>query len=755
MCANCGLPSLVHDVSTAQDAWSNASSKPVFTNDQVIKQLITLSRWTTQTITFAFPTSGEWVSTYFDISGFSPFNSAQQTAARQTIKLWDDLIAPNFVETSNAQQANIKYSNTTGDFYAFATYPGDFPSHGNVWMNSDENSLINPTSGQLGYMVFLHETGHAIGLRHPGNYDASIGATTYENDAIYRQDSHQYSVMSYFNASETGSDWVASDGIEYYAQTPMLHDILAIQAMYGASTTTRTGNTTYGFNSSADVSVFNFAFNRHPIVTIYDSSGIDTLDLSGWNTSCSINLTPGSFSSADQMTNNIAIAFSCIIENARGGGGSDSIIGNEGDNLVEGLGGSDTLSGGLGSDSLIGGSGWDTAVYGVASTAAAWSLNADGTWTINAGVEGSDRLNGIEVLRFSDKTVSLKPGGPGTKFFSPTSAPLVVANFTPGAGGWTSQEIFPRNIGDVNGDGHGDILGSGYAGVWVALGSAGGSFAKPELRLSNLGQVQGWTSQDAFARTVADVNGDGNDDLVGFGIAGTWVALANGLGGFDPARLAVRNFGQQQGWISDDQFARRLGDVNGDGYDDIVGFGIKGVLVSLADGQGGFAAPVYTLDNFVQGKGWTSDDRYHRDLGDVNGDGRADIVGFGEKGTWVALADGAGSFTNPFFALANFGRSQGWTSQDVFKRELADVNGDGVSDIVGFGNAGTYVALADGAGGFGPASFDTSLFGLTDGWSSNKTFHRAVADMNKDGYADIVGFGQAGVLLATSEPKFG
>jgi hypothetical protein len=747
----------------------NSLSKPVFTNEQVIKQLDSSRRWASQTITFSFPTSTTgWASSLVESGGFSPFNTDQKIAALASIRLWDDLISPNFVETTNAQQANIKYSNTKGNFYARAYYPSSSPGGGSVWMNSSRNfgtdNLIKPQIGQYGFMTFLHETGHAIGLNHPGAYDASLGTFTYEKDAVYRQDSLQYSIMSYFDASNTGSDWIASDGNRYYAQTPMLYDILAIQAMYGASLTTRIENTIYGFNCSADNFVFNFVVNIHPIVTIYDSAGIDSIDLSGWNSTSFINLTPGSFSSANQMTNNIAVAFSCIIENARGGGGSDSILGNGTNNLVEGLGGSDTINGGFGSDtviagfgndSLIGGSGWDVAVYGISSTGASWSLNTDGTWTVNAGSEGVDRLNGIEVLRFDDKTVSLRPGGPGTKFFSPTSAPLVVANFTPGAGGWSSQDVFPRNIGDVNGDGYGDIIGAGFAGVWVALGSAGRSFATPVLKLANFGQAQGWASQDAFARTVADVNGDGRDDLIGFGNAGTWVALADGLGGFNSAQLVLRDFGQQQGWTSDDRFSRRLGDINGDGSDDIVGFGNSGVLVSLADGKGGFANSVLTLRNFVQGQGWTSDDRYHRDLGDVNGDGFTDIVGFGENGTWVALADGIGSFTDPVFALANFGRSQGWTSQDVFTRELADVNGDGLSDIVGFGNAGTYVALADGAGGFGPASFDTSLFGLMDGWSSNKTFHRAVADMNKDGYADIVGFGQAGVYLATSEPKFG
>jgi hypothetical protein len=54
-----------------------------------------------------------------------------------------------------------------------------------------------------------------------------------------------------------------------------------------------------------------------------------------------------------------------------------------------------------------------------------------------------------------------------------------------------------------------------------------------------------------------------------------------------------------------------------------------------------------------------------------------------------------GSFQAPSFELAAFGPAAGgWTSDDLYPRELADVNGDGRADIVGFGNAGVYVALA-------------------------------------------------------------
>ncbi len=217
----------------------------------------------------------------------------------------------------------------------------------------------DPQSRQWGGLTYIHELGHALGLDHPGNYNG--GSPTYAGNALYAQDTIQYTVMSYFDANNTGADWIASDGRSYYAQTPMLHDVLAIQQRYGADMTTRTGDTVYGFNSNTDrPQIFDFTVNKHPILTIWDAGGTDWLDLSGFSTASRIDLTPGTFSDCDGMTKNIAIAYNCFIENAAGGSGNDSITGNDLNNTLRGNAGNDVLTGGAGADILIGGDGDDT-----------------------------------------------------------------------------------------------------------------------------------------------------------------------------------------------------------------------------------------------------------------------------------------------------------------------------------------------------------------------------------------------------------
>jgi len=328
--------------------------------------------------------------------------------------------------------------------------------------------------------------------------------------------------------------------------------------------------------------------------------------------------------------------------------------------------------------------------------------------------------------------------------------PPLISNYNV-ANGWLSQDQAPRHVADVNGDGLADVVGFGFSGVLVSFGIAGGGFSTTRVVVSNFGQTAGWLSDNQFRRELADVNNDGRSDIVGFGVAGTLVSLARADGSFDNPTLGIANFGTNQGWTSQNTFARTVGDVNGDGKADIIGFGQAGTLVALGNGDGSFQAPISGIANFGVMQGWTSDSVFHRVVADVNGDLFDDIIGFGQAGTLVALANGDGTFQAPIFGVGNFGVAQGWTGQDRFTRLAGDVNEDGFADIVGFGSAGTFLAFGNRSGGFSEAVFDIANFSPAQGWTSNNQFHRTLADLNNDGLTDIVGFGVAGVLAAYNQ----
>ena len=141
-------------------------------------------------------------------------------------------------------------------------------------------------------------------------------------------------------------------------------DIYAVASMYGAATSTRTGDTVYGFNSNAGA-VFNFGtYSPAPALTIYDSGGNDTLDCSGYSAAQTIDLHAGAFSSVGGLVNNIGIALNAVIEKAIGGSGNDTLIANDTGCTLSGGGGNDTLIGGAGNDRLIGGTGVDNLTGG-------------------------------------------------------------------------------------------------------------------------------------------------------------------------------------------------------------------------------------------------------------------------------------------------------------------------------------------------------------------------------------------------------
>jgi Ca2+-binding RTX toxin-like protein len=112
---------------------------------------------------------------------------------------------------------------------------------------------------------------------------------------------------------------------------------------------------------------------------------------------------------------------------------------------------------------------------------------------------------------------------------------------------------------------------------------------------------------------------------------------------FDPKlrQLGSSEFGHWEGWASNTNTPRHLADVNGDGHLDLVGFG-NGVRVALGDGTGNFAKARTVSQDFGHWSGWNSNETVMRVLGDVNGDGAADIVGFG-KGVWVSFSLGSAS----------------------------------------------------------------------------------------------------------------
>jgi hypothetical protein len=350
-----------------------------------------------------------------------------------------------------------------------------------------------------------------------------------------------------------------------------------------------------------------------------------------------------------------------------------------------------------------------------------------------------------DIVAFGDAGVyTALSNGDGT--FAPVR--YVIADFGYEANGWRVEK-HPRTLADLRGNGRADIVGFADAGVFVALSNGDGTFGlphgQPAFVLADFGYEAGGWRVEKHPRFLVDITGTHGADIVGFGDAGVYTALSNGDGTFGQPRFVLADFGYEAGGWRIEQHPRLLADLRGIGRADIIGFADAGVFTALSNGDGTFGEPRFVIPDFgLEAGGWQVD-KHPRLLADLTGTGRSDIVAFGDAGVYTALSNGDGTFQEPRFVLPDFGFVTGEWRVDRHPRFLADVTGDGRADIVGFGDAGVWVALGNGDGTFQNPQFVVPDFGyVAGGWRVDR-HPRFLADLTGDRRADIVAFGDAGV----------
>ncbi|WP_409433211.1 M10 family metallopeptidase C-terminal domain-containing protein [Litorimonas sp. RW-G-Af-16] len=453
----------------------------------------------------------------YDVSGIT---AGAQNLAILAMQAWADVSGLTFTAVTAGQTADITFNedrtsddestpdiDESGNAQAFAS--SAFNSNGeitSVTVTVSDNWDTSYDLNSYRYQTYLHEVGHALGLGHGGPYN---GNASYATNRAYNQDAWNYTVMSYFDQGE------ASNGTPRLVLGPQMVDIIAIQNLYGTNPNgTFSGDTVYGFNSNAG-GVFDFENTffangiRPPSLAIFDSNGIDTLDMSGFSANQTINLNQETFSSVgdntntsiptDALVNNLSVARGADIENAIGGSGNDTLLGNGLNNTLTGNGGNDTINGGGGDD---------TAVYSGLQSQYTVTDNGDGTLTVQ-GSEGTDTLSGIEFLKFSDVTVAA-----GT-----TSGPV----FTEGddeENGTEGDDVLNGLGGDdeIDGLGGNDTITGGLGDDYLNGGSGVNT-----LTLNEGEDVVEVTLTDNGTNIVTDYD-HWNDEIIFEGVAGLTAA---------------------------------------------------------------------------------------------------------------------------------------------------------------------------------------------------------------------------------------
>ena len=331
-----------------------------------------------------------------DAFGYTPFNDDQQSFTRSVFAYLGSVLGIDFDETASYNRANVITLANNQQFSSagYASYPSDDAQGSDLFLDVGTQGNLDPKNGEFAALTLIHELGHALGLKHPFDYEDASNEVA---NPPYLQDDEEntnWTVMSYNSSPE-----------DYRAELKEL-DIAALQYLYGPDPDARAGNNVYSLAESGP----NF---------IWDGNGIDTLDASASSQQATLFLEPGHWgffgaARALQITANgqVTVNFGTIIENLEGTSYADQLHGNAAGNIIKGHDGDDSLTGNGGDDNLNGGDGLDKANYsGILSQYEIINTSSILSVADTQGDEGTDTLSDIERLQFDDRGLAFDIDG--------------------------------------------------------------------------------------------------------------------------------------------------------------------------------------------------------------------------------------------------------------------------------------------------------------------------------------------------------
>jgi hypothetical protein len=257
-----------------------------------------------------------------------------------------------------------------------------------------------------------------------------------------------------------------------------------------------------------------------------------------------------------------------------------------------------------------------------------------------------------------------------------------------------------------------------------------------------LGQAVTSPLHNPIDAVAASVDGDAYSDILGITPAGVMNVYTNTRASEGIPYSTGRFIGE--GW---NMFSRAVtADIDGDGYLDILGVKPDGTMWLYPNARAAADGYPYQTSSYF-GFGWNM--YSHILAGDVNRDGYSDIIGVTPTGDmWLYPNAYAQSSTSPFPERRQIG--VGWNM--YAKIYLADTNGDGYSDLLGVTSGGDMWLYTNDSANTGTTSYlDRRKIG--EGWTMYSFIY--IADTNGDHYSDILGIAPNGEMWLYGNTRVG
>ncbi|WXH27150.1 hypothetical protein WA016_01061 [Myxococcus stipitatus] len=310
-------------------------------------------------------------------------------------------------------------------------------------------------------------------------------------------------------------------------------------------------------------------------------------------------------------------------------------------------------------------------------------------------------------------------------------------------------------LGDINGDGKADVCGRGGSGLRCAVSKADGSMDTEALWLSTVSDMDGYKpAQYSTTFQLADIDHDGKADACIRGGAGYMCYRSLGTS-FSPSPWLASEFSDANGWGGSEarHGSIRVGNVDGDanGYGDVCGRNATGQIVCSLFNGSGFSAATTWSTAFTASMWDSAQYATTFQLGDLNADGKADLCVRGPDGIRCGRSSGTRFATPTIWTQMAFDNAQGWgTSAARYKSiKLGDVDGDGRADVCGRHSTGLVCAFSTSTAFNNYRYVTNTHFGDAQGWSAEEYGSTLMlGDVNGDGRADLCARASTGLSCA-------